>query len=165
MVTKCLLSVHFKYLYNIDKCIIVNRNYVDQKPEFAITDKKFYVPLMTLSAQDNTKLLQQLKTGFKRTINWNKYQSEPTLQTQNRYLNYLINPSFHWVNRLFVLLFQNNAHWRSYKRYFLLTVEIKKYNFMIAGKICFDQAVQNYVITYEHIRKIATGEGGDYTTG
>ena len=51
--------------------------------KFAITDKKLYAAVVTLSAQDNEKLLQQLKTGFKRTINWNKYQSEPTLQTRN----------------------------------------------------------------------------------
>ena len=55
---------------------------------------------MTLSVQDNAKLLQQLKPGFKRTINWKKYESQPTLQTRNRYLNYLIDPGFQGVNRL-----------------------------------------------------------------
>ena len=44
---------------------------------FTITDTKLYVPVVTLSTQDNTKLLQQLKSGFKRTINWNKHQSDP----------------------------------------------------------------------------------------
>ena len=61
--------------------IIVTRDYGNRVPKFAITDTKLYVPVVTLSAQDNEKLLQQLKTGFKRTINWNKYQSEPTIQT------------------------------------------------------------------------------------
>ena len=74
---------------------------------------------MTLSVQGNENLLQQLKTGFKTTINWNKYQSEPTLQTRNRYLNHLINPSFQGGNRPFVLLFEKDSHRRSYKRYFL----------------------------------------------
>ena len=92
------------------KCIIVTRNYGDQEPKFAITDTERDVPVVTLSAQDNEKLLQQLKTGFKRTINWNKYQSEPTLQTRNRYLNYLIDPSFQGVNRLFVLSLKVDAH-------------------------------------------------------
>ena len=78
--------------------------------------------------------MQQLKTGFKRTINWNKYQSEPILQTRNRYLNYLIDPSFQGLNRLFVLSFENDAHQRNYKRYALLTAEIKDYNVMINGK-------------------------------
>ena len=81
--------------------------------------------VVTLSVQNNAKLLQQLTTGFKRTINWNKYQSKPTLQTQSRCLNYLIDPSFQGVNRLFVLSFENYAHWRSHKRYFLPTLKKK----------------------------------------
>ena len=43
--------------------------------KFEITETKFYVPVVTLSTQDNAKWLQKLKSGFKRTINWNKYQS------------------------------------------------------------------------------------------
>ena len=105
-----------------------------------------------LLALDNEKLLQQLKTGFKRTINWNKYQSEPTLQTRNRYLNYLLDPSFQGANRLFVLSFENDAHRRSYKRYFLPTVEIKDYNVMVDGKNVLD------LITYKNIRKIVVKE-------
>ena len=57
---------------------------------------------MTLSAQENEKLVQQLKRELKRTINWNKYQSEPTLKSQNQYLNHLIDPNLQGVNRLFV---------------------------------------------------------------
>ena len=72
-----------------------------------ITDTKLYVPVVTLSTQDNAKLLQQLKSGFKRTINWNKYESNIKTFAQNRYLNHLINPSFQGVNRLFVLSFEN----------------------------------------------------------
>ena len=67
-----------------------------------MTDTKLFVPVVTLSTQDNAKLLQQLKSGFKRTINWNKYQSKPESLRRNQYLNYLINPSFQGVNRLFV---------------------------------------------------------------
>ena len=70
---------------------------------FAITDTKLYVPVVTLSTQDNAKLLQQLKPGFKRTINWNKYQSDPRTYAQNRYLNHLFDPIFQEVNRPFVL--------------------------------------------------------------
>ena len=98
-------------------------------------------------------------------INWNKYQSEPTLQTRNRYLNYLINPSFQGVNRLFVLSFENDAHRRSYKRYFLPTVEIKDYDVMTDRKHFYDQSVKNDLITYENILQIATGQGDYYTTG
>ena len=55
-------------------CVITNST---GKGKFKITDSKLYVPVITLSTQDNAKLLQQLKSGFKRTINWNQYQSEP----------------------------------------------------------------------------------------
>ena len=61
---------------------------------FAITDTKFYVPVITLSTQDNSKLLQQLKSGFKRVINWNKYSSKPELLAENPNLNHLVEPSF-----------------------------------------------------------------------
>ena len=69
---------------------------------FAITDTKLYVPVVTLSTQENTKFLQQLKSGFKRVINWNRYLSEPELLAQNPNLNHLVEPSFQGVNRLFV---------------------------------------------------------------
>ena len=62
--------------------------------KFKLIRTKLYVPVVTLSTQDNAKLLQQLKSGFKRTINRNKYESSPKTYAQNRYLNHLINPSF-----------------------------------------------------------------------
>ena len=66
-----------------------------------------YVPVVTLSTQDNIKLLKQLELGFKRTISSNKYQSKITEHAQNRYLDFLINPSFEEFNRLFLLIFEN----------------------------------------------------------
>ena len=71
--------------------------------KFAITDTKLYVLVVTLLTQDNAKLLQEFKSGFKRTINWNKYQSNVIKQTQPKYLDYLIDASFHGVNGIFVL--------------------------------------------------------------
>ena len=73
-----------------EKCLLSNDT---KETTLAITDTKRYVPVVTLSTQDNAKLLQQLKTGFKRTITWTKYQSEPSLQAQNQYLHQLIDPS------------------------------------------------------------------------
>ena len=97
----------------------------NQVPAFTITDRKRHATVITLSADDNAILLLKLKTGFKRLINWNKYQSKATLQTRNQHLDYLIDPGFQGVNILFVLPFENDAHRTSYKRYFLLTVEGK----------------------------------------
>ena len=74
---------------------------------FAITDTDLYILFVTLSNQDNTKLLQELKSCFKIKISWNKYQSYPKIYAQNRFLNHLVDPSFQEVNRLFVLSFEN----------------------------------------------------------
>ena len=65
------------------------------------------------------KLLKQLESGFKRTINSNKYQSKLTEQAQNRYLDYLIDPNFHGVNRIFVLLFENRTDRKVHTGYYL----------------------------------------------
>ena len=72
-------------------CVITNATGVGR---FAISETKLYVPVVTLSTQDNAKLLQQLKSGFKRTINWNNYRSKISTEAQNQCLDFLINPSF-----------------------------------------------------------------------
>ena len=145
-------------------CVIVSTNNANQNARFAITDTKIYVPLVTLSTQENAKLFGQFKSGFKIIINWNKYLSKPELLLQNANLNHLVEPSFQGVNRLFVLAFENDNHRISTRRYNLPTVEIKDYNIMINGENFFDQPIKNNKVTYENIRKIATGQGDDYTT-
>ena len=74
---------------------------------FKIKNTKLYIPVVTLSPENDNKLLQQLKTGFKRTIKWNKYRSEMSNQTENNNVNYLINKTFTNVNILYVLSFKN----------------------------------------------------------
>ena len=113
------------------------------------------------STQDNAKLCEQLKSGFKRRINWNKYQPK----VSNPYLDFLIDPSFRGVNRFFVLSFENKDDRTVHKNYYLLTVEIKDYYVMIDGQNVFNQTVKNHLITYNSIRHIATSQRDDYTTG
>ena len=128
-------------------CVLVATNIPNQNETFAITDTKLYVPVVTLSTQENANFLQQLKSGFKRIINWNKYLPKAELLAQNQNLNHLVELSFQGVNRLFVLACENDDDKTSDDEYYLPTVEIKYYNIMI------------------NIRKIATGQGDDYTTG
>ena len=109
---------------------------------FKITDTKLSVPVVTLSTQDNSKLLQQLKSGFKRVISWNKYLSKPELLAQNPNLNHLVEPSFQGVNRLFALAFENDTQRTSHSGYYLLNVEIKNYTVMINGENFFDQPIK-----------------------
>ena len=98
-------------------CVIIYTDVADQVPTF--------------TTQNKEKLL---KSGFKRTISWNKYLEKPELLAQNANLNHLIEPSFQGVNRLFVLAFENDAQRTSNKRFYIPNVEIKDYNVMIDGK-------------------------------
>ena len=106
-------------------CVIVSTNVGNQNATFAITDTKLYVPVVTLSTQDNAKLLQQLKSAFKRVINWDKYLSKPELLARNESLNHLVEPSFQGVNRPFILPFENYTQRISAKDYYLPNAEIK----------------------------------------
>ena len=143
-------------------CVITNST---DAGTFEITDTKLYVPVVTLSTQENTKLLQQLKSGFKRVINWNKYLSKPESFRRNANLNYLVEFGFQGINRFFVLAFEGYTQRTSHSGYNLPNVEIKDYNVMINGENFFDQPIKNNKVTYENIRKISTGQGDDYTTG
>ena len=98
-------------------CVIIYTNVANQVHTFTITETMLYVPVVTLSTQDNSKLLPQLKNGFKRTITWNKYLVKPELLAQNINLNHLIDPSFQGVNRRFVLAYEDDAQRTSNKRY------------------------------------------------
>ena len=100
-------------------CVFIATTVPNQNATFAITDTKLYVPVVTLSTQENTKFLQQLKSGFKRVINWNKYLSKPELLAQNPNLNHLVEPSFQGANRLFVLAFENDNDRTSDNEYYL----------------------------------------------
>ena len=143
-------------------CVITNSTGAGR---FAITDTRRYASVVTLSTQKNTKLLQQLKSDFKRVINWDKYSSKPELLAQNPNLNHLVEPSFEGVNRFFVLAFENDIQRTSHSGYYLPTLEIKDYNVLINGENFFDELIKNNKVTYENIRKIAAGQGNDYKTG
>ena len=115
-------------------CVLIAANIPNQAATFEITDTKLYVPVVTLSTEENTKFIQQLKLGFKRVINWNKYLSKPELLAQNPNLNHLVEPSFQGVNRLFVSAFENDDDKTSDEKYYLPTVEIKDYNIILIVK-------------------------------
>ena len=94
---------------------------------FKMTNTKFYVPAVTLSAQDNSKLLQQLKSE---------------LLARNTNLNHLFEPSFQGINRHFILAFENDTQRTSHFGYYLPNVELKDCDIMINGENVFDQPVK-----------------------
>ena len=137
--------------------------------EFQIIDTKLHIPVATLSQENDKKRLEQLKSGFKRTVKWNKYRSQMTYQRNNNNLNYLTDPTFTRVNRLFVLSFErikeNNVkkdHSDSFSPYYVPNVEIKYFEVLIEGKSFFDLPVKNEE-AYEKI--IEMSRNNDYTTG
>ena len=122
--------------------------------------------LLLYQKKNDIKLLEQLRLGFKRTTKWNKYRSQITIQSQNKNLNYLIDPTFTNVNRLFVLSFaRDNAGDKrdSFSHYFVPNVEIKDFDVLIGGKSFFDLSVKNEEKAYEKIIKMSNST--DYTTG
>ena len=127
----------------------------NQVPELKITDTKLYAAVVTLSTQDNAKLLQQFRSRFKRNINWNNNQSKVTLHEGNRYLSYLIDPSFQRFNRL--LFYHLKIILVKQVTRDLLQVEIKHFNVVIDVRNFFDQLVKNNFGTYDNIPKIETG--------
>ena len=85
--------------------------------------------------KEHTTLLQNLSSGFKRVVKWNKCQSKVATQAQSQYLEFLIFSDFQAVIKLFVLFFEDDNHKTWQIGYFLPTVEIKGQNTMIVGKI------------------------------
>ena len=118
--------------------------------KFKIKETQLYVPVVTLSKENEIKLLEQLKKGFKRTIKRSKYRSQMTVQPQNNNLNYLIDPTFTKINRLFVLSFKIIAEGEttkdrtnSFSHYYAPNVRIKDFNVSIDGKCFFDLPEKN----------------------
>ena len=129
---------------------------------FKITNCKLYIPVVTLSAENGNKLLEQLKAGSKKTIKWNKYRSEMSNQTKNSNLNYLIDPTFTKLNRLFVLSFENETDRTSFSKYYVPKVETKDFNVLTDGKPFLEIPVKNKEEAYKNI--IEMSKNNDYTT-
>ena len=139
---------------------------------FKITDAKLYVPVVTLSAEDNVKLVKQLNEGFKRPVYWNKYKviDNKVVENAEKHIRELLDSSYQGVKRLFVLAYNNKegdnkVSVDSYKKYFLPRVKIENYNIEIDGRNFYDQPINDSIKQYDEIRKISTGQGDDYTTG
>ena len=130
----------------------------------AINDCKLYLPVVTLSKDDEIKLLTSLKSGFKREIIWNKHRSQMTSEAVNNNLNILVDPTFTNVNRLFVLAYgQVNNDRQSFSRFYLPNVMVKDYNVIIDKLAFFDLPIKTEEEAYEKIIDIS--RSNEYTTG
>ena len=166
----CKVELSLKWYEN---CILSSE---DGNSVFAITDIELYVPIVTLSAEDNAKLSKLLGEGFKRSIYWNKYKVIDNILVQiaaineEKYIRELLDSSCQGVKRLFVLAYDNTAGDNqvsvdSYKKYFLPRVKIENYNMVINGSKFHYQPINDLIKKYDEIRKISTEQGDDYATG
>ena len=130
----------------------------------AINDCKLYVPVVSLSKDDEIKLLTNLKYGFTKEIIWNKYKSQMTTEAINNNLNILIDPTFTNINRLFVLAYgQDNKDRQSFSRFYLPNVMVKDYNVIIDKLAFFHLPIKTEEEAYEKIIDIS--RNNEYTTG
>ena len=126
-------------------CVLIEHDGHIIGVRFVITSSKLYVLVVNFSINDSIKFQGSKKLGFKRTISWNKYRSEITAQPKNNNLDYLIDPIFRNINRLFVLLFENGNNYPtrvSFDKYYMPLVEIKNFNALIDNKPFFGQPVK-----------------------
>ena len=138
---------------------------------FTITDAKLYVPIVTLSTEDNAKLSKLLTEGFKRSVYWNKYSviAEKSFNA-NVLIRESVDSNCQGINRLFVLAYKdgdNRITANSHRRYFLPRIEIRNYNIEIDGRNFYGESINNQETNdlmkqYEESRKISTGQGDDY---
>ena len=130
-----LINIEISLILTWSKsCFLVAVTAANQEPTFMITGIKLFVLVVTLSTQGNVKLLRQLESGFKSTINMNKNQQKADIWI------FLIHSSFQGVNNFFVLSFEYRNRER-YQQYFLPTVDKKDYNVTLNGRNFFDQPV------------------------
>ena len=166
----CEVSLELKWDKN---CIITsleqrdigggNRDNAPTGATLAINDCKLYVPAVTLSKDDDFKLLTNLKLGFKREIIWNKYRSQMTTEAINNNLNILIDPTFTNVNRVFVLAYQNADDRQSFSQFYLPRVMVKDCNVIIDELSFFSMPIKTEEEAYEKIIDIS--RNNEYTTG
>ena len=166
----CEVSLELKWDKN---CVITsleqrdigggNRDNAPTGATLAINNCKLYVPAVTLSKDDDFKLLTNLKSEFKREIIWNKYRSQMTTEAVNNNLNILIDPTFTNVNRLFVLAYQTADDRQSFSQFYLPRVMVKDYNVIIDKLAFFDLPIKTEEEAYEKIIDIS--RNNEYTTG
>ena len=122
--------------------------------KFSVIDCKLYVPVVTLQTEYQNKLYKELKTGISIDFKWSKYRTQMINQTATNNLNFLMDPTFSNVNRLFVLAFPNEEDRRSFSRYYTPTVEIKNFNVILDGEPFYEIPIKNKEETYKTIPEL-----------
>ena len=136
---------------------------------FIINDTKLYVPVVTLSKEDNKDFIEPQNKGFQRSIYWNEYKTKEINENADanvfKYIN--LDPSFQGVNRLFAMAYNraNGQPTRNEQRkYYLPRIDLEKHNVIIDGRNFYDNPIESDIEKYRELKKVMTGKGEDYTT-
>ena len=165
-----LINCKIKLNLTINDVVAPN---LDNNPVFIINDTKLYVPVVTLSKEDNKDFIEQQNKVFQRSIYWNEYKTkEKTENADANAFKYIsLDPSIQGANRSSVMAYDNdnaNAN-RSTRdartRHYLPTIDLNKYNVIIDGRNFYDNPIKSDVEKYRELKKVLTGKGDDYTTG
>ena len=172
-------KIHLELNWTKNNCVMSD---IVGNTKFKIGNTKSYVPIVTLSTEYNVKLTKPLNEGLKRSVYWNQYKREIKSRDLDNVnpLKILLDASFQGVKRLFLLAFNNTAvdvvsnpidntnnrvEKNSQRKYFLPRVDTTNYNVLNDGRNFYDKPTGDQIKKYDDIRKIATKQGHDYTTG
>ena len=152
------------------ECVLLNN---DGNAVFIINDTNMYVPVVTLSKEDNKDFIEQQNKGFQRSIYWNEYKTKGVIEDADasnfKYIN--LDPSFQCANRLFVMTYNrlaandNQFNINSQQKYCLPRNDLNKYNVIIDGRNFYDNPIESDIEKYRELKKVMIGKGEDYTTG
>ena len=136
---------------------------------FIINDTKMYVPVVTLSKEDNKDFTERKNKGFQRSIYWNEYKTKGVTENAdaNDFKYISLDPSFQGVNRLFVMAYNsaNDQPTRNgQQKYYLPRNDLNKYNVIIDGRNFYDNPIESDIEKYRELKKVMIGNGEDYTT-
>ena len=165
-----MLLINCKIKLNLTwkkECVLSNQ---DGAAVFIINDTKMYVPVVTLSKEDNKDFIKQQNKGFQRSIYWNEYKTKELTENADanvfKYIN--LDPSFQGVNRLFAMAY-NRANGQPTRngpqKYYLPRIELNKYNVIIDGRNFYNNPIESDIKKYRELKKVMIGKGEDYTIG
>ena len=137
---------------------------------FIINDTKMYVPVVTLSKEDNKDFIEQQNKGFQRSIYWNEYKTKEINENADanvfKYIN--LDPSFQGVNRLFVTVYNRvdgQPNRDDQRKCYLPRIDLNKYNVIFDWRNFYDNPIESDIEKYRELKKVMIGKGEDYTTG
>ena len=160
----CKIKLHLTWK---KECVLSSQ---DGAAVFIINDTKMYLPVVTLSKEDNKDFIEQQNKGFQRSIYWNEYKTKELNENTDanvfKYIN--LDPSFQGVNRLFVMAYNSandQANRNGRQKYYLPKISLNKYNVIIDGRNFYDNEIESDIEKYRELKKVMIGKGEDYTTG